>query len=49
MKKENRACKISVTNDVRKELTYIKWDEEYDTINEVIVDLLKLKKGDKGE
>lgn len=50
MKKENRSCKISVTSDVWKELTYIKWDDEYDSINEVIQDLLKeYKKGDKGE
>lgn len=50
MKKENRSCKISVTGDVWKELTYIKWDGEYDSINEVIQDLLKdYKKGDRGE
>ena len=49
MKKETKTCKIAVTNNVWKELTYIKWDDEYDTVNDVIVDLLKLRKGDKGE
>lgn len=49
MKKETKTCKIAVSSDAWKELTYIKWHDEYDTVNEVIRDLLKLWKGDKGE
>ena len=48
-KKESKKCNIAVTPEVWKQLTYIKWDDEYDTVNDVIKDLLKLKKGDKGE